>query len=134
MCRPPPRRRLRCGFTGWAVLPSRSSRMPVVMVVRDRPVAAATSDMPPRGKASASAAAHCLLIRSVIVADNRSYFSRRLATLTVVFIPPLSPPPPLCSSYFLPVPNRVSPGAYGAGEHRHPAAAHAPPDHEGGIG
>src|SRR4051812_25750575 len=121
-CRPPPGRRQRDASTGVSSGGWRSSRMPAVMVVREKPVASATSDRPPRGKAKASVAAQCRRIRSVIVADNSLYFSRRLVTVTVVFMLSLSPHPTYCSSYFLTAPKEDE--GQGLYPHRQP---HHPP-------
>ena len=62
--------------------------MPEVMVVRDRPVAWETRVIPPRGRASASEAAQCRHMRSVIVEDNNANFSRKASRIPVV---PMTP-------------------------------------------
>src|SRR5437660_1735883 len=66
--------------------PLRSSRIPARMVLRDRPVARATRVMPPRGKASASLAAHCRRTLSVRAGRSCSYFCRTLAIMAGVSI------------------------------------------------
>src|SRR5215469_15727164 len=50
------------------------------MVVRDRPVAWATNDMPPYGRDRASAAAHTRSPRSSSTPEIARYFSRKLAS------------------------------------------------------
>src|SRR5229473_225966 len=53
-----------------------NSRMPAWTVVRDRPVARATNDTPPKGKDLASAAAHTRRPRSSNRSPTTRYFSR----------------------------------------------------------
>src|SRR5229473_1498958 len=53
-----------------------NSRMPAWTVVRDRPVARATNDTPPKGKDLASAAAHTRRPRSSNTSPTTRYFSR----------------------------------------------------------
>src|SRR5712692_7562142 len=56
--------------------PAFNSRMPAWTVVRDRPVARATNDTPPKGKDLASAAAHTRRPRSSNTSPTTRYFSR----------------------------------------------------------
>ena len=75
--RPPPtlRRRDTTASPGCASRCS-NSRTPVVTVFRASPVAAETVVTPPQPMADASAAAHCLRIRSSITGDRAKYFCR----------------------------------------------------------
>src|ERR1700739_1675588 len=61
-------------------LPAFSSRMPAWIVLRDRPVALATRDTPPWGKAFASAAAQTRRPRSSNTSRSIRNFLRRVAT------------------------------------------------------
>jgi hypothetical protein len=71
--RPPPALRLRPAAKRFP-LRCCNSRMPAWIVVRDKPVAWATSDIPPRGKEFASAAAHIRRPRSFRSSRSARYF------------------------------------------------------------
>ena len=64
----------------------RNSLRPAQMVVRDRPVAWATRWTPPRPKDSASQAAHCRRIRSVMSGSSNRNFIRTASRMVVSFI------------------------------------------------
>src|ERR1700747_2591414 len=83
--RPPPGRRTPPeGVSGQdAAAPARTSRIPAVMVGRDRPVASATCVTPPQPNACASTAAQRLFDRSSTSGESASNFCFSIATVVM---------------------------------------------------
>ncbi len=81
-------------------------RSPRRIVAAERPVARATTPMPPWPSARASVAAHSRRERSVNTGGSAACFARRVATDTPALYPvPQKSTSPISISYFLTVPN-----------------------------
>ena len=120
--RPPPGDRTRAAATSRLFAESSSSFSPAMIVGRDKPVARATSEIPPQPTSRASAAAHCLRLRSSnSTATKRNLRRIRASTFASCMrksshLPPQSPIP-ICQSYFFALPqwSRKQTGKSGSG-------------------
>src|SRR5487761_38310 len=116
--RPPPGDRTRAAATTRLLAESSNSVSPAMIVGRDKPVARAASEIPPQPASRASAAAHCLRLRSSnSTATKRNLRRIRASTFASCMrrsshLPPQSPIPtiPICQSYFFALPYSIRPG------------------------
>jgi hypothetical protein len=108
--RPPPGDRTRAVAVARLFDDSFSSFSPAMIVGRDKPVARATNEIPPQPASRASAAAHCLRLRSSnSTATKRNLRRIRASTFASCMRTSSHFPPhlamPSCKGYFFALPN-----------------------------